>query len=360
MNAQNKFLKKASNRMAFAKIGLYGDAGSGKTFTAGKFAIGLHQYAQLTKPVAMFDTEPAASFIVPYFEAAGIEFMVFDESRALADLLGFMDEAERECSIVIIDSITHIWREVQSAYLAKINEDRKKNRKWPITKLEFQHWGPIKAEFGRFTDKFLSSKVHAIVCGRAGSVYEYQEGDNGKKELITVGSKMASEKEMGYEPSLLIEMSKVLENGNLVNTAFVEKDRADKLNGHTIRFPSFESILPHVQFLNIGGEHFGSMQDRSSKDLFTPDGDDGWSYEKRQREIWCEEVQGLLVKHYPSQGAEDKKAKMDLIEKVFATRSWTKVESFRSDSIKAGYDELKIILEPGPQDDVLQSEDVAI
>ena len=75
-------LKKATNKMAYAKVGLYGDAGSGKTFTAAQIAIGLHQFADLKKPVAMFDTEPAASFIVPHFEKAGIEFFLFDESRA--------------------------------------------------------------------------------------------------------------------------------------------------------------------------------------------------------------------------------------------------------------------------------------
>ena len=94
-------LKKATNKMAYAKVGLYGDAGSGKTFTAAQIAIGLHQFADLKKPVAMFDTEPAASFIVPHFEKAGIEFFLFDESRALADLMAFMDEAERDCSILI-------------------------------------------------------------------------------------------------------------------------------------------------------------------------------------------------------------------------------------------------------------------
>ena len=69
-------LKKARNRMAYAKIGLYGDAGSGKTYTAAMFAIGLHQYAKLKKPVAMFDTEPAASFIIPYFKDNNIPYQL--------------------------------------------------------------------------------------------------------------------------------------------------------------------------------------------------------------------------------------------------------------------------------------------
>jgi len=268
-------LKKARNIMAYGKVGLYGEAGSGKTFTAAKIAIGLHQAAKLKKPIGMFDTEPAASFIIPLFEKAGIEFLVFDESRALADLMGFMDEAEKECSIVIIDSITHVWKDVQRSFLKKTNETRRKKNKPPIYRLEFQHWGIIKDHWGKFTDRYLSSKLHCIICGRTSSIYEYQKNDEtGKNELITSGTKMATEKEMGYEPSLLIEMVKNRVNGRIINRAIVEKDRADMYNGREYDSPCYETFKKHFEFLNIGGEHFGSMDARDSKELFTDIEDD--------------------------------------------------------------------------------------
>lgn len=339
-------LKKAENRMAYAKIGLYGDAGSGKTFTAAKFAIELHKYAKLKKPVAMFDTEPAASFIMPHFEKAGIEFLVADESRSLADLMTFMKEAEESCSIAIIDSITHVWREVQKAQLKAINEKRKQKRMSPIFQLEFHHWRNIKEKFAMFTDKFLSSRLHCIVCGRAGSIYEYQENDQGKKELITTGTKMASEKEMGYEPSLLIEMSKILTDKGIINRAFVEKDRSDLINGKTFDYPSFGDIKPHIDFLNIGGEHFGSMDDRDSSEMFEEESDEGFSNEKRQREIWCEEIKALFVSHgLDGSTKDDKKKRGDFIMKHFGTGSWTRIESMQSLRIKEGYFRMKTELE---------------
>lgn len=340
-------MKKAENKMAYAKVGLYGDAGSGKTYTAAQLAIGLHKFANLSKPVAMFDTEPAASFIMPYFQKAGIEFYVYDESRALQDLMEYVEEAEEKCSILIIDSITHIWRKLQQDFLDKLNAVRANQNKRPLLKLEFQHWGPIKEKFGLFTDRYLSSKLHCIVCGRAGSIYEYQTNeDTGKKELITVGTKMASEKEMGYEPSLLVEMSKVIENGKLINRAFVEKDRANLLNGKSIDFPGFESFKPHFQFLNIGGEHFGSMEKRDSTGMFTGDMDDGFGHEKRQREIWCEEIKSLLVIHgLDGTSQEAKQKRVELLQKHFSTGSWTAVESMNSEKIKAGYQAIKAELE---------------
>lgn len=344
-------LKKAENKMAYAKVGLYGTAGSGKTYTAAKLAIGLHQFAKCTKPVGMFDTEPAASYIIPLFKAAGIEFLVYDESRALKDLMAFMDEAEASCSIVIIDSITHVWRDAQESFLAKINEGRARQNKRPLASLEFQHWRPIKAAWADFTDRFLSSKMHVVVCGRAGAVYEYQEKDDGsgKKELITTGSRMATEKELGYEPSLLVEMVADRDGGMLTNIALVQKDRTDTINGRELPKPTFESFQPHFEALNLGGEHHGSMQTRNSQELYTETGDDNWSAEQRNREIWSEEIKGLMEKHFPSQGADDKKQRLDLLEQFFSTRSWTKVQNTNSEKLKKGFEDLRSFLDSAPK-----------
>jgi len=351
-----KFLKKATNKMAYAKVGLYGDAGSGKTRTAAEIAIGLYQYAGLTKPVGMFDTEPAASYIIPLFEKAGIEFLVYDESRALRDLMEFMDEAEKECSIVIIDSITHVWRDAQDSYLTKMNQASKKRaeqqgwaHKWkPSYQLEFHHWKPIKAAWQTFTDKFLSSHIHCILCGRAGSIYTYQKNEEtGKMELITDGSKMATEKELGYEPSLLVEMIKHRENGRIINRALIEKDRTDTLNGRIIDMPNFEKLKPHFAFLNLGGEHHGSMNQRDSSDMYTDQGNDSFSHEKRQREIWCEEIKALFVKFgLDGTSTTAKKERTAILERVFDTGSWTKVEGMRSDILEEKFNELKLIFEP--------------
>lgn len=340
-------LKPATNKMAFAKVGLYGTAGSGKTRTATEIAIGIHKAIGSTKPVVVFDTEPAFSFVLPLFQKAGIELLVADESRALVDLMKFMDEAEKVSDIAIVDSITHVWRDAQESYLARINDSRKRQNKRPLASLEFQHWRPIKAAWAEFTDRFLSSKLHMIVCGRAGSVYEYQEKDDGsgKKELITVGTRMATEKELGYEPSLLIEMVADRDNGKIINTAVIQKDRSDTLNGRELRMPTYKSLEPHFKALNIGGEHFGSMQARDSREMYEEADESGWDAEKRNREIWSEEVKELLQKKWPSQSADDKAGRMNALEAIFKTRSWTRVESSKASVIEAGYHELRKYLE---------------
>lgn len=342
-------LKKAENRVSYGKVGIYGEAGSGKTRTAVEIAIGLYKASGSTKPVAFFDTEPAASYMIPFFQKAGIEFLVYDESRALKDLMAFVDEAEKACSIIIVDSITHIWRDAQDSYLKRINETRASKHQKPIYALEFHHWKPIKAAWATFTDRFLSSKVHFIVCGRAGNVYEYQKNEeSGKMELITTGSKMATEKELGYEPSLLIEMVKHREGGRIINRALVEKDRTDTLNGKEIDYPNFESFKSHFDFLNIGGAHFDSMNQRDSGEMYTLGAeDDGFGFEKRAREIICEEIQSLFITHGMDGASNEAKTKRnDLLNEIFGTGSKTKIEGMRSEDLRRGYNSLKAKLEP--------------
>lgn len=331
-------LKKATNKMSYAKVGLYGGAGSGKTRTAAEIAIGIVQYSKSTKPVAMFDTEPAASFIIPLFDKAGIDFLVYDESRAFKDLMAFTAEARETCSVVIVDSITHIWRDLQESYLMRINDDRKRRGKYPLAALEFQHWGPIKRQWAEFTDEFLSSKLHMIICGRAGNVYEYQEKDDGsgKKELITSGTKMATEKELGYEPSLLIEMEIQRKDGEIINTAVIQKDRADRINGMEIPFPTFEKLKPHFEALHIGGEHFESMNQRDSREMFTETGEDNFGADMRRKEVALDEIKEELLRHHGhGMDAGTKAAKSATLEEIAGTRSWAKLESMRLPDVQA-------------------------
>lgn len=343
----SKLLKPAKNKMAFAKVGLYGTAGSGKSRTATEIAIGLHKEIGSTKPIAVFDTEPAFSWLLPLFEKNGIEVLIVDDSRALTDLMTFMDEAEKASDVVIIDSITHIWRDAQDSYLKRVNDQRQKQGKSKVFALEFHHWKPIKAAWAAFTDRFLSSKMHVIVCGRSGNIYEYQDKDDGsgKKELITTGSRMATEKELGYEPSLLIEMVADRSDGKTINVAVVQKDRADKINGAELRMPSFKSFKPHFDALNIGGAHFDSMDKKDSTELYSDIDEQGWDKEKQQRQVWSEEIIELMKKHAPGQSVEDKQKRTDWMEQYFKTRSWTAIENMHSNVLKDAFQKMKFDFE---------------
>ena len=341
-------LKPAKNIQAFSKVGIYGTAGSGKSRTAVEIATGLHARIESKKPIAVFDTEPAFSWLLPIFEEHKIELLIEDQSRALADLMKFLDEAEKLSDIVIIDSITHVWADAQDSFLKRVNMSRRKVNRPPLKALEFQHWRPIKAAWSEFTDRFMSSKMHIIICGRAGAVYSYQDKDDGsnKKELISTGQKMATEKNLSYEPSLLIEMVADRRHGKTINIAMVEKDRSDNINGFEFPMPTYKDFSKHFEALNLGGKHFESMDARDSQEMFKDADESGFDGEIRQRTIYCEEIAELLKKHYPAQSVVDKQARADLLEEIFNTRSWSAVENMRSTTLKDKLLELRLKLEP--------------
>ena len=310
-------LTEAKSETAYLKMGIYGEAGSGKTFTSSNVAIGLHRLIKSDKPVAFADTETGSDFIKHLFDAAGIKLMVA-KTRAFIDLLGIVDEAEKTCSVLIVDSVTHYWNELLAAYLKKNNKMR----------LALKDWTIIKPTWREFTDRYVNSKLHVIICGRSADKWDTVEDADGSSELRKVGTKMRTETEMGYEPSLLVEMEAIQTaaraEAGYVHMAYVKKDRFDVINGKEFTDPGFESFLPHVQLLNLGGEHHALDTNHDSQAIF----DDPRLGEKRMlnREILVEKIEAEIRVLYPGQTQENVQARFSLMERVFGTKSWKEIE----------------------------------
>lgn len=331
-------LRKAKNETAYLKVGIQGFAGSGKTYTASRLAIGLSQAIGDRKPVAFFDTETGSDWLIRDFEEAGIELLVA-KTRSFADLLSFMQEAEATCSVAIIDSITHVWTELRIAYEEKY---RRRNG------LEFQDWAKVKKEWQRFTDSFLNSRLHVIVCGRAGYEYEYEKDEEtGKKDLVKTGTRMKTEGEMAYEPSLLIEMERLPKAGvmgnpklkGFVNRAVILKDRTTLMNGEEIDYPTYESFRPIIQRLNIGGAHVGVDTSRNSVAYVEGPGS---SVERKQRvAVVLEEIKNLFVEAGVNSRTDDGKRDMiRYLRSAFGTSAWTQVEGMRLEVLEEGLQRL--------------------
>ncbi|MEW8001037.1 MAG: AAA family ATPase [Candidatus Thiodiazotropha endolucinida] len=334
--------EKATNTQAFLKCGIMGFAGSGKTYTASKIAVGLVHYMRDLElesgnnPVMFLDTETGSDWVQPMFNQEGIELFTA-KTRAFKNLIPAVREAEKNGSVLLIDSISHFWRELTESYAER------KNRKYG---LQFQDWAWLKQTWGQFTDIFVNSNAHIIMCGRAGYEYDFFEQEGGKKELEKTGIKMKAETETGYEPSILILMDKHMDmdNKTTYRTANVLKDRADLIDGKTFRNPTFENILPHIQFLNLGGQHLGVDTSEDSKSMISRDSKSEWQIQKEEKEVRLDEIQTLMVSKYPSTSKEDKLAKFDLLQRHFNTKSWKRVETYSLDKLDQGYDSLHMEL----------------
>jgi len=345
-------LKKAVNEQAFLKAGALGFAGSGKTTTASLLAIGIAKRLADGKPVAFFDTETGSDFLIPKFAAEGVELLVV-KSTAFPDLLEAGKEAEAACSVLIVDSITHVWSELNEAQLKAVNAGRKAKRLAPIKKLEFQHMAEVKRTWGQWTTFYLNSRLHIIVCGRAGYEWEWEaDEETGKKELTKVGTKMKVESEFGFEPSLLIEMERVPKGSaagaGWLHRAHILKDRTDTINGKAFDFEkpakaykagdygqTFKKFEPVFAALNIGGTHIAVDQTRTNDGVFDEQGDSESTRRAKRVTIALEEIQGALVALWPGQDAASKAMKMAAIEALFQTRSWSKVESLALETLIA-------------------------
>jgi hypothetical protein len=320
--------KKAENLQGYLKCGVMGFPGSGKTFTSVEIALGMVKMLGDKRPVFALDTEKGMDYLVEKFSVAGVELQVA-RTRAFVDLLEAVDEAEANGSLLIIDSITHFWGDVQASYL-------KANQRKTLT---LRDWMPIKQTWARYTEKFLNSKLHIVMAGRAADTFEFFTGEDGKKEMEKTGTKMQAEKNLGYEPGLALEMERVnigeFRKGvrGFVNRCHVLKDRADILDGQSFDNPTFETFLPHIQKLNLG-KHEG-LTGKDSTQLFDKS-DKDWSEKRKQVEILKEEIEGMLVSYYPGRSADDVKIKTDLLDAAFGTRSWKALDDMSVADLKEG------------------------
>lgn len=337
------------NDQAYAKVGLYGQQGSGKTFTSATFAIGLHEHIHSKKPVFFFDTETGSSFVKPLFDKAKIP-LVGKRSKSFADLMEAAEVAERNCDIMICDSMTHVWNDLCESYRRKKYACDKCGGPGMFNgkecfkcggsgtyrdRLSVWDYAPIKKSWGEWVDFFINSKLHFFACGRAGGVYELRENLEGKEEIMKVEDKFKSEAEYGYEMSLLIQMKPVKTKKGIENTAFIWKDRFNLINGAEIKSPRFEDILPHINMLNIGGAHVGTVAGKDTLEMLKTPRPSSEEYQKLKT-IVLEEIQNMMTLRYPSSGTEDKKAKMELLKTIFKTLSWTAVESMKLEQLEDG------------------------
>jgi len=337
-----KLFQKAENLQAFAKIGLYGPQGSGKTTTAMKIAMGLSRLAD-GAPIAFVDTETGSDFFVERMKAEGIEFYQL-KTRAFRELSPAIAEAERAGAILLIDSVSHFWDELKKAYQKKLKR----------TKLQFQDWAIVKDEWrDGYATPFVNSACHTIVCGRVQDIFEDFFDDQGQRDIVRVGSRMRAEKEFGYEPSLVLEMEALTASmdelraakdkraragihisSDILIRATVIKDRADLLNGQHFDFPDFGDFEPHFASLSLGGKHLG-VDTKTSEALFS-NGSEAYRRIQKAKTIALEEIQGEIAAAFPGQDKDSKKIKTELVFAVFGTRSWTAVEEMGLNPLQEG------------------------
>ena len=334
----DNFFTPVANTKPYFKAGIQGLAGTGKTYTAAEIAIGLHKRLGSKKPIVMFDSEKASKFLKTKFAEAGIELMVRD-SRTLADLKKTMEKLrDGYADILIIDSISHVWEDTVESFKKKYNR----------SSLQFQDWGVLKPLWKQeFSDPLVRLPFSIIMCGRAGYEYENEINEQtGKREIYKSGIKMKVEGETAYEPDVLVLMERFEEvlgkDKKIYRQATIIKDRSTLIDGKVFMNPTYKDFAPVIE--NMLDNPATSYQDEvsDSTGLFRNE-EDKYQY-INEKKICLEEIEGWMVKAWPSTGASDKQKKIEVLDKVFNTRSWLAVESKGLAELKGGLEKIKVLV----------------
>jgi energy-coupling factor transporter ATP-binding protein EcfA2 len=183
-------IEKAIRKSLPAVICLYGESGSGKTFSALKLAHGLVANAKNNR-VCVIDTENhrASHYDADFdFDVINLE-SPFSSSKFIEAIKLAQNE---NYGAIIIDSISHEWDGIGGAVYQADNSSLKN---------KIAVWQEPKKEHKKLMDFILSSKCHFILCTRAKAKTK-QVG----KEIIEDGIVPIQEKTFLYDMLAVFHM----------------------------------------------------------------------------------------------------------------------------------------------------------
>lgn len=328
--------------------GFLGFAGSGKTTTAFLLAALLAKLRG-RPTVAMFDTEGGGRWVLKAAKAVGVE-LVGDRARSFAALMAFLKECDQKRpGAVVIDSLSHVWRDLCEAHLERVNARQRKWNRPTQDKLEFQDWARVKADWQAFADWLTNTDLDVMVCGRAGHEYAMETNDRGKKELVKTAIKMKAEGEFTFEPDIVIEMRRLQEEGKdgfvLSREAAFLKARGMSLDGEVIAFPRTSDPLKQqdavaqrfAEILEFAGAGAASGAGVKLAPTVLPDEENT----RLARVAALADIKGYLAALHPGQTNDAKAAKAALVMEITGQASWAGVESLPIEALEDAVAKLK-------------------
>jgi hypothetical protein len=220
---------------AALKMGLYGPAGSGKTFTALLVAEGLAQHTG--KRIAYIDTEFGTAFYGQTVAQRAVHPRAFDfnvlHTKSITEVLGAVQGLDPNAyGVLVVDSITHLWDACRNAFTGRLTK---------AGTIPLHAWSAIKKPYKELMHLLLASTLHVLICGRQGIDYGEDEASG---ELKSLGYRMRAEGETAYEPDVLIRLESHKANRKevAIPLAHAEKDRSGILAGQSIPWPTFDNV----------------------------------------------------------------------------------------------------------------------
>jgi hypothetical protein len=225
----------AERTQLYARCALFGPSGSGKTMTGLRIAKGIAE--KLGVPFAVIDSEARSAS-----KYAGLDRFAFKvenlKEKTIDHYLKSMEEAkEAGYKVLLIDSLTHAWRELTEEVDRITLRSNSKNT--------FTPWAQVGPKQKKFIEALLNYPGHIIVTMRSKTEWVIGVDKNGKTTPQKLGLAPEQGKGIEYEFDLLIEL-----NQNHEGT--ITKDRTGKFQDQIIEKPGEEFGVALLEWLASG------------------------------------------------------------------------------------------------------------
>jgi hypothetical protein len=224
---------KAERSQLYLRCALFGPSGSGKTMTALRMAKGIAE--KMGVPIAVIDTESRSAS--KYADRFAFEVENLDK-KTIEHYLTSMNEAkEAGYKVLVIDSLSHAWRELTEEVDRITQASNNKN--------SILSWGKVGPKQKKLIEAILNYPGHIIVTMRSKTEWVIGEGKNGKIAPEKLGLAPEQGKGIEYEFDLLVEM-------NQNHHATITKDRTGKYQDETIEKPGEDFGVALYEWLASG------------------------------------------------------------------------------------------------------------
>lgn len=235
--------QRATKRKLKARIALDGPAGSGKSYTALRFA---HALAGPSGRVAVIDTEHRSASKYTGESPDGIPF-TFDvcelEHYAPSTYTNVIREAGKAgYDVLVIDSLSHGWEGVGGA-LDQVDRKAAASRSGN----SFAAWRDVTPMHREMVEAILACPAHVIVTMRSKMGYEMETDERGKVKPVKVGLKPIQREGVEYEFDVVGDM-------DLDHMIVISKSRCSALDGARAVKPGAPFIQPLIAWLSDGAD----------------------------------------------------------------------------------------------------------
>lgn len=229
--------RKATRTQSKLRMTIDGPAGSGKTYTALRFAHGLKNGGR----IAFIDTErgSASKYVGDAPDGEPWDFDVLELTTFSPERYTAAIEAAGKAgySVLVIDSLSHAWEGVGGALEIK---DRAGGNQWTA-------WRSVTPIHNRMVDAILQSPCHVITTMRSRMEYVQETDDNGKTVIRRVGLSPIQRPGMEYEFDVVCDM-------DWAHILRVSKTRCPAIVDKVVEKPGLEFVAVIKEWLASGVE----------------------------------------------------------------------------------------------------------